>query len=173
MIECDAIQARMPDVVHARASWTEAERTHLVGCESCAKEWRLVQSAAALFRDTVVDIEAIARRLRSRAAAPLPTPSLQRTPRRGARLALGILAAAASVLLLVKVLPNGVPAVRPSTPATAVAVLPELDGLTETQLEKVLSELTVVEETVTPMRLPRLGDLSEAQLEQVLRDLEG
>lgn len=173
MIDCDAIQARMPDVVHARTTWTEAERTHLVGCDSCAKEWRLVQSAAALFRDTVVDIEAIARRLRSRAAVPVPTPSLQRTPRRGARLALGILAAAASVVLLVRVLPNRVPVARPSAPASAVAVLPELDGLNESQLEKVLSELSVVEEAVSPMRLPRLGDLSEAQLEQVLRDLEG
>ena len=54
-----------------------------------------------------------------------------------------------------------------------MAVLPELDPLTESQLELVLSALDVADVAVSPMRIPRLGDLTETELEQMLRDLEG
>lgn len=171
MTDCETIRDLMPDLAHGRGSWTEAERGHVAGCEDCGLEWRLVQAGAALHQDAVVNTAAIAERLRMRIAdAPREAP-IARLPWRGGRLALGLLAAAASIALLIGVPGGRRPIVAP--PPAAVAVLPELDQLSESQLEAVLADLDVLDARVSPMRLPRLGDLTDTELEQVLRALEG
>lgn len=173
MTICDTLRERMPDVALGRASWTEAERLHLAGCADCAREWRVVAAGSVLGQQTVVDVSAISERLLARLRDEAAAPAVRRLPWRGAGIGIGLLAAAASVAILI-----GGPAIRftagtQKANVTSVALLPELERLTESQLESVLSELDLPDVSVSPMRLPRLGDLTETQLEQLLLGLEG
>lgn len=168
MTQCEMIQERMPDIMHRRAAWGAAELAHLGDCADCAAEWRLIEAGAALHQNLVVDAEAILSQLRDRITAT-PATAVLAFPRR--RAGWGLLAAAASIALVF-----GLRHDRPLprvTPAAATALLPELDQLSEAQLEAVLNEVEVSDDAATPMRLPRLGDLNETQLEQMLRELEG
>lgn len=173
MIDCAGIQDQMPERARQQTSWTEAERAHLASCEACAFEWRLVRAGAALQQDLPVDTAAISQQLRARILATPAAAPMARLPWRGVRIGMGLLAAAASIVLLIGVRNHQPSAVETSTATATMAVLPELEPLTESQLELVLSALDVADVTVSPMRIPRLGDLTETELEQVLRDLEG
>ena len=173
MTECESISDRMPDVFHHRDSWSDAERDHLVSCTQCALEWRVVAAGVVLRQALVVDSVAISERVQARLRGEHADPSIRRLPWRGARVGIGLLAAAASIAILIRVPSARRGDEQPAMSVTPVAVLPELERLTETQLEAVLSELDVPDVLVSPMRLPRLGDLSDSQLEQVLLSLEG
>jgi len=173
MNACESVSDRMPDVLHHRASWSEAERDHLTHCAECALEWRVVAAGAVLQQGLVVDSAAISGQLLARVRDEHGGTPIRRLPWRGTRIGLGLLAAAASIAILIRVPATRRVGAPPAVRITPVAVLPELERLTETQLEAVLLELDVPDVTVSPMRLPRLGDLTDSQLEQVLLSLEG
>jgi hypothetical protein len=173
-LNCESLRERMPEVVHGRAPWRAAELDHLAACPECQAEWQLVERAAMLHRDVVVDSGAIAKALTARIAA-LPAEGTTVTPMRPRRLSAGwgLLAAAATVALVFGLRRDPATSVVAGTPTEVTALLPELDGLNEAQLEAVLADVEVTDEGVTPMRLPRLGDLTEAELESLLNELEG
>lgn len=173
MIDCAGIQDRMPELARQQTALTEAERAHVASCEACALEWRLVCAGAALQQDLSVDTAAISQQLRARILAVPADVPMARLPWRGVRVGMGLLAAAASIVLLIGVRNRQHSVVGTSPTMATMAVLPELDPLTESQLELVLSALDVADVAVSPMRIPRLGDLTENELEQLLRDLEG
>ncbi|MEO5798211.1 MAG: hypothetical protein ABIZ70_10670 [Gemmatimonadales bacterium] len=169
MTQCDELQERMPEVAHGRAIWSAVDSSHLADCDDCATSWRLVTAGASLGSKLSVDSAAISEALRARIRATA-APQPRRLPWRSG---LGLLAAAASVALFFGTGRQHPVGSTPVAAAAASALLPELDQLSEGQLERVLSDVDLPDELVSPMRLPRLGDLNEIQLELVLRDLEG
>ncbi|MES2305909.1 MAG: hypothetical protein V4558_10385 [Gemmatimonadota bacterium] len=169
MTDCDELLDRMAEVAHRRSAWSPSEASHLASCADCAASWRVIDTGTSLHSGLSVDAAAISRSLLARVRAT-PEARPRRLPWRSG---LGLLAAAASVALLFG---SGRPRPRaPTIPPVpeASAILPELDRLSEAELERVLSDGDLPDESVSPMRLPRLGDLNEMQLELVLRDLEG
>lgn len=172
--KCQSMQEQMPDVVRGRMPWRVAELEHLSTCADCQLEWQLIEAGAALHQDLQVDTAAISERLRARIAAE-PVADSGVRPLRSRRLpaGLGLLAAAASIALFFGLRTSRVPILPPPTTADVSVVLPELENLTEAQLETVLSEVELADDGAAPMRLPRLGDLTENQLEHLLDELEG
>ena len=160
---------RMPDVLHGRDAWTEADHAHLGSCADCAGEWRVVR-AVRIPSVEPLDTDALAagvlQRLRE---SPVVLPLMRR---RGVRLGLVGLAAAASIavaLLIRHEPPTSTTAFVPSREAT---MLPELDALLDAELEQVLA--TVSEDGDDPLgALPRLGDLTDEELETLLKEVEG
>lgn len=171
---CQSMQEQMPEVIRGRMPWRVAELEHLSVCADCQLEWQLIEAGAALHQDLQVDTVAISERLRARLAAEPVEASIVR-PLRTRRLpaGLGLLAAAASIALIFGLRTTRVPVLPPSAPTEAAKLLPELDNLSEAQLETVLSEVELSDDGSAPMRLPRLGDLTENQLEHLLNELEG
>jgi hypothetical protein len=173
MIDCESIQDRMPDVAHGRAAWTETERAHLAHCADCVLEWRIVRAGMLLHEDTGIVAERVARSVSGRLREPDGSGRIiGRLPWRGA--AIGLIAAAASVLLIVGVVhrDRSRPGVAGDT-VVAVAMLPELQGLDESQLESVLRSLGPTAGDATPGVLPHLEDLTDSELEQLLRSEGG
>jgi hypothetical protein len=161
---------RIPDVLHGREAWTDADRAHLAACDDCAAEWRLVSGVIAAGRQPTIDAavlaEGVLRRLR---AEPVVLPI---RPRRSWRGALIGLAAAASVALAFLVWqPNGTEQVA-VVPTREPTMLPELDGLLEADLEIVLAYIAPVSDE--PLgSVPRIGDLTDEELELLLAEVEG
>lgn len=173
MTDCVSMRDRMPDVALGRDAWTAAESAHLDGCADCALEWRIVRAGTVLAGDTVVAPELIAQavsnRLRSDAGSQLV---IRRLPWRGGLI--GLIAAAASVILVVNVIQhNGSRPRLARDTVAAVAMLPELQGLDEGQLEAVLRSLGPTAGDATPGVLPHLEDLTDSELEQLLRSEGG
>jgi len=173
MIECGSMRDRMPDVAHGRTAWTETEAAHLAGCADCTLEWRVVRAGMVLHEGTEVVADRVAqsvqRRLRTREE---PGRVVGRVRWRGT--AVGLIAAAASVVLVVGLMHHdrsrrGVA----SDSLVAVAMLPELQGLDEVQLESVLRSLGPTAGDATPGVLPHLEDLTDSELEQLLRSEGG
>ncbi len=163
------LSERMPAVALGEARWSGAEREHLAGCAECAAEWEVVRIGSALGRglegefDVDRAVTGVTTRLASEPARVL------RMPRRRW---LALAAAAAVLAVAVLRTPSGpLPLVEPGTAAPVQALLPELDGLGEDELEQVLLVLPAVNR-VGPT-VPGLGDLSEDELETVLETLEG
>ncbi|MES2123193.1 MAG: hypothetical protein V4503_00755 [Gemmatimonadota bacterium] len=168
MTDCERLRDRMPAVAHGSTEWGAEDAAHLRACGECDAEWQLVARGAMLGRSRVVDIDRVARNLSQRLRhEPVAVPGSRW---RSARI--GLLAVAAGIALFFLV-----PITRQPGAAVAgvshVTVLPELDRLSEDQLQAVLTELDAGDDGLSPMRLPRIGDLTEHQLELVLRELEG
>jgi hypothetical protein len=161
---------RIPDVLHGRDAWTDADRAHLAACDDCAAEWRLVSGVIAAGRQPTVDAAALAegvlRRLRTE---PVVLPI---RPRRSWRGALIGLAAAASVALAFLVWqPNGTEQIAVG-PTHEPTMLPELDELLEAELQVVLAFLEPASDE--PLgTIPRVGDLTDEELELLLAEVEG
>ena len=171
---CQSIQEQMPEVLRGRMPWRVAELEHLSSCADCQLEWQLIEAGAALHQDLQVDTVAISEKLRARVAAhPLEDSSVRPLRTRRLPAGLGLLAAAASVALIFGLRTTRVPILPAPTPTEVSVVLPELENLSEAQLETVLSEVEPTDDGAAPMRLPRLGDLTENQLEHLLNELEG
>jgi hypothetical protein len=173
MIECAEMQDRMPGVARGATSWTDAETAHLAACDQCTLEWRIVSAGARLHDRTVVSGDRVAEVVMSRLRdEPAEARPIRRISWRGG--VIGVLAAAASVVLILSAPRLRVPRSGGSDDtATAVAILPELQGLSNTELESVLQSLGSPAADAAPADVPHLEDLSDAQLEQLLHAMGG
>jgi hypothetical protein len=171
MIDCAAMQDRMPDVALVAVAWTDAEAAHLATCADCALEWRIVRAGAGLHADTVVSADRIADAVLTRLRATPPEPrAIRRIPWRGT--VVGVIAAAASVILVLGAPRLRAPGASGMSDSATLAVLPELQGLDDGQLETVLKGLDAGPiDAVVPGQMPHLEDLTDAQLEQLLRTM--
>ena len=68
MSECERLSDRMPMIAQDQAEWTPDEIQHLGECESCRREWELVQLVNRLGVDQglALDPTAIAARVAQR-----------------------------------------------------------------------------------------------------------
>ena len=170
MIDCMTLRDRMPDVAHGVARWSDAEAAHIASCEDCGREWRLVLAGAALQKHVIVSADRVAETVLGRLRSE-PVP-IRRIPWRGS--VIGLLAAAASVLVIVYAprLQRG--GTGSGVDTAVVGLLPELQGLDNGQLETVLQSL---EPSVTDAGVPgesaHLDDLSDAQLTKLLHAMGG
>ena len=169
MIPCDALADRLPDVVHGRATWTDDEARHIAGCDGCAAEWRLVRAGSMLGRGTVLDHDAVATAVLARLRRPDAVPVRPRVP--WSTVALGLAAAASIAFAVVWSRDN---ASVPSPAAPVVALLPELNALTEGELEQVLGLIEAsVPGEAAGVRPAQMSDLTDDELERLLRSVEG
>lgn len=167
MIDCSAMRDRMPDVAREVGQWSDAEAAHLAHCTDCAAEWAIVQDGVALHADLVVPTDRIAQavllRLRTERAV---APAIRRLPWRGS--VIGLMAAAASVVLILYA-PRAHRVARAELVDTTIAaVLPELQGLNDSELEVVLQSLGPTAADAAPGLVPHLEDLTDTELEQLL-----
>lgn len=172
MITCDAVADRMPDVAHGRAAWTDDEAQHMASCAGCTVEWRLVTAGARLGRLAVLDVDAVATAVVQRLRTPDVRAAGPRT--RWSDVVIGLAAAASIAFVFVWRADDGrAPAPTPAV-ARVAALLPELNALTEPELEQVLTviEASVIDEGAG-VTSPRMGDLTDDELEQLLRSVEG
>ncbi len=171
MIDCAAMRDRMPDVALGAVAWTDAEAAHLATCADCALEWRIVRTGAGLHADMVVSADHLAAAVmtRLREAPPEPLP-IRRIPWRGT--VVGLIATAASVILVLGAPRLRAPGASGMSDSATLAVLPELQGLDDGELETVLKGLDSGPiDAVAPGQMPHLEDLTDAQLEQLLHSM--
>ena len=157
------LSERMPAVASGAARWSPAEAQHLNSCEECRAEWTLVQSAARLGQDVEVslDLPAIeAGVLAGLRAAPA-------RPRR-VRPALWLVPVGIAALLALVLLRQ--PSLAPDSVEPTASLLPELETLTSTELESVM---TLLPAAGLPPDPDGFEDLSESEVSSVLKDLEG
>lgn len=168
MTDCASLSERMPEVAHGRAAWSAAEASHLAACPNCAAEWRVILAAARLGAGIVVAPEPVAALVRRGLAE---APARRVFPLRAPTRWLVTLAAAAAILFVVW--PRGSTSTGDvAAGIEAAAVLSELDGLTEAELEAVLDAMAPAPDAgVAPD--PALRDLTDMELERVLRSLGG
>jgi hypothetical protein len=168
MSACEAMQDRMPEVARGRSAWTEAEAAHLARCEECTQEWRLVRVGAGLHARTVIDVDQAATGVLARLRAePVAVQPIRRIPWRGSLI--GLLAAAASVALYVWAPRQAPSAGGEGTDTTVeIAVLPEMQQLSDSELEVVLQALGPTTADAAPGAVPHLEDLTDSELEQLL-----
>lgn len=160
---------RMPEVAHGRDVWTAEDQAHLVGCDSCRSEWILIGCATQLGRDIdgQLDLEALTHRVAKQLGRAVQA---RRTRFRVARWFVPLAAAATLLIVFGTGRPFG--AVRETKALTASVLLPELELLTEDDLELVFD---VVPAAVNPLEqgIPGVSDLGEEELERLLQTLEG
>lgn len=172
MTDCTTVRDRMPQVAGAADSWSSAELAHLASCAECAHEWRIVQAGASLHAGVHVDVERVTQAVMARLRETPGEPGvLARIPWRGS--IIGLLAAAASVAVILSAPRLERPAASGASDTMALAVLPELQGLDEIELESLLQSLGPSAADATPGVLPHLEDLTDSELEQLLRSQGG
>ncbi len=171
MTACERLSDRMPDVARGTASWSRDDADHLSRCASCQDEWELVRAAAThgLALGMRVDAGRLAQVVERRLER---VPAVRPATRAGWRTAWPV-ALAAGVALLLWIGP------RPQQPDAAapevtVAVLHELDDLSDSELEAMLE---AVEDPAAldyrSLDTPEsLGDLSDAELQLLLNSME-
>jgi hypothetical protein len=175
MTECHIIADRMPAVVHGRAEWRPSEAAHLDSCSECRLEWQLVQAGYRLGATDLSDFDparvvaAVASRL-----ASVPAVSASRSVPRVGRWMIGIAAAAALVMLTVRLTaPEATrDVVRPEQVAADVAVLHELDVLNAAELESVLETIPTTAGEAIHVEVTPIGELNATDLERVLQSME-
>jgi hypothetical protein len=156
------LSERMPLVASGRSRWSAADENHLTLCEDCRSEWALVTQAADLGHEVESGLELHA--IEAGVLAGLQAPVRRRSWRPVAWLI--PLAAAATVVFAVL---QGVNRPPPSSPDAVVTLLPELETLSSSELEAMLTLLP--EGTV---RAPDgFEDFTESELSTVIKDLEG
>ncbi len=173
MIECDVMQDRMPAVARGEREWTDVEASHLAGCADCALEWRLVLAGASLHAGVTIDADRIAEQVLARLRAePATVSAIRRIPWRGG--AIGLLAAAASLLIVFGAPRLNGPGVGGASDTAFLAIAPDLSGLDDQQLETVLKGIEPgPTEVVAPNDGMHLEDLTDAQLEKLLHSMGG
>ncbi len=169
MTSCELLSNRMVAVAAGLDAWTDEESRHLSVCADCGAEWRLVRQGRELgARLPTLDLDRVAGGVRARLAAGPAGQDARVVPigsrRRGFRWLVGLATAAAVILAAwyanIRTEPAG--------ESGAALVLTELEGLTSSELEMVLTGL----EAPSVPDGGRLGDLSADELEQVLRSWE-
>ena len=172
MTGCDAMRERMPEVVHGRAEWAGSEAAHLASCADCELEWRIVRAGADLAADTAIRAEPLAELVAQRLRESGSSGSvISRLPWRGGLI--GLLAAAASVVLFVGIARHDRRRLPAAGDSVAAVILPELQGLDAGQLESVLRSMGPTAGDATPGVLPHLEDLTDSELEQLLHSEGG
>jgi hypothetical protein len=173
MTTCTELSDRMPAAALGQRGWTPAEAEHLERCADCRAEWELVRGAARLGTREAwrLDAAAVALGALAQAAAARPGPTHYR------RWLVGGLAAAAAVVLLVRVMPSH-ESVRGSTTSTgsaaAALAIPALDSLSEDELRLVLAGVSGASFGAdAEFDAPGLESLDSTGLEQVLTTMEG
>jgi hypothetical protein len=173
MSDCERLSDRMPAVALGQAGWTADEIRHLSECESCRREWELVQLAsrlgegAGLSLDPAATAAAVLRRLEREQEGRL---------RRRAWSFVGLAAAAAvAAAIWTGGLQGGPSKVQPV--GTEVAglpsiPLPELESLDPAELDSVLQMMDEPSVSGSTADDP-LGDLNDDELESVLDSWEG
>jgi hypothetical protein len=169
MTDCLDLSDRMPAVAHGRLQWSAAEAAHLTECRDCAAEWRIVQAGlqlhAGLTLDSAQTADAVVTRLR---AAPHGRGIIHRIPWRSGLV--GLVAAAASVAIIFSTPKSAtLPPIGVIDSAAAIAILPELQGLNDTQLEAMLHSLGPTAGDAAPGLVPHLEDLTDGELEQLIQ----
>lgn len=174
MIDCSALRDRMPEVAHGADAWTDAETAHLADCAGCLVEWRLVQQGRDLYADLHVDHGRVTAALLREVASDPEVAVIARLPWRAG--AIGLLTAVAASILLLVYLPQrriGTELALVADTAT-LGVLPELQGLNESELQSMLRSITPAPAgEITAGVVPNLDDLTDAELEQLLRSEGG
>ena len=168
---CETLRERMPVLAAGGAQPSEDERRHLGQCPGCAAEWQLVQRAASLGDDVAarIDPETLAAGVLER---------LRREPegvpirRRGWWVA-GLVAAAATIALVLSPLVRNRPDNVEPPALPVVWLVPELDGLETSELLLVLATFAGPSDGDIESGLPLVDDLEALELEQVLRAWEG
>jgi hypothetical protein len=172
MTDCESVQDRIPLVAHGLGEWTAEERAHLNACPECSAEWRIVESVRRMgdIAAARVDPERVNRTVLARLASDRTVARW----RRGGWLT--GLAAAAVLVLMVRVVSRQVRVEMTTAPAATTALhvpLAELETLNTEELESVLEGLDEPLGSGAAPDAPHLGDLDDHQLERVLRSLEG
>jgi len=174
MTMCDRLSERMVAVARGESSWTEEEAAHVASCRDCGSEWRVVSAAAAVgARLPELNIARISARVRERLAEPATSiESGLRARGRGRWTNWAIGLAAAAMLVLAVRLTRKPPTPVPPIAVESALVLSELDELSASELEEVLTELDG-SGGVPGADGSGLGDLTADELERVLRSWEG
>lgn len=160
---------RMPDVLHGRDNWTDADRLHLQSCAECAGEWRVVGSVQVHALEAI-DTDLLAQSVLHRLGEePMALPLRSRA---AWRLGLVGLAAAASVALVVMLRSPSWSTEVGSARQSEPTMLPELDALEDAELELVLAYIAPVSDESLGT-IPRVGDLTDEELELLLAEVEG
>ena len=175
MSDCEQLSDRMPVVALGQAGWTPDEIRHLSECESCRREWKLVQLASRLGEEA-------GRSLQPTAIAAGVLRRLDRDREDGRRRRrvwsfAGLAAAAAVVAALwTGGLQDGPSRVQPVGTAVAGRLsipLPELEDLEPAELDSVLQTMDESAISGSTGDDPALGDLNTDELERVLNSWEG
>ena len=164
MTECTRLSDRMPAVAQGLARWTADEESHLVRCADCTAEWALVRSASASGRKVVQALDA--GRTAERVIAALRQPAVAPRKTRVLRWAVPLALAASVVLLLLR--PRA-PEVPQGESGLTLSLLPEVETLSETDLESVIRLLPVED----PADLGDTDSLTDEELNLMLQDFEG
>jgi predicted anti-sigma-YlaC factor YlaD len=174
MSDCERLSDRMPAVALGQAGWTADEIRHLNECESCRREWELVQLAGRLGEDAGLSLDPAAT-----AAAVLRRVESERREGRLRRRAWSFagLAAAAAVAAAIwtgglQGGPSNVPPVGTEVAGRFSIPLPELDSLEPAELDSVLQTMDEPIVSGSTAEDP-LGDLNDDELERVLNSWEG
>ncbi|MEO5826505.1 MAG: hypothetical protein ABIR59_11505 [Gemmatimonadales bacterium] len=171
MNQCERMRDAMVDVAGHRAGWTDQEAAHLAQCEECRAGWMVISAAAVIGRTLVIDGSRVAGAVRQRLVS---APAIV-TRNRWARIAVGL---AAATLISVGLTSDAlVTTARPDEAGavgTAAAMFPELEALSEPQLEVILATVADPDSVLHDgAALPRLGDLNDKQLEELILSVEG
>jgi anti-sigma factor RsiW len=174
MTDCHIVADRMPAVANGEVGWGPSEAAHLESCPACRLEWDLVRAAQGLGAGVAaaLDTSRIAERVSRRIADSGPvvtSPGL----RPATRWLIGLVAAAALVLVIRPWRPAHSPVMTLPERAAAVSVLNELDDLTPSELESVLEALPSAADALPHVESAPFGDLEPKDLERMLRSLEG
>ena len=168
MTACSRLSDRMVAVASGLATWSAEEAEHLAGCPECGAEWRVARAGRAL-GDSLPppDLGRLVRGVRARLTSEPAAPRAV-TPIGGRRAGwrwVAVVAAAAVVVMAIRLGGR-----RTTIDATAepVGVLTELEELSPSELETVLTELEVAGSRDDGS----LGDLDADELEQVLHSWE-
>jgi len=175
MSDCEWLSDRMPVVVLGQTGWTPDEIGHLDECESCRREWELLQLAGRVGEEAGRSLDPAAitvgvlRRLESER-------EVRRLRRR--TWSFGGLAAAAALVAALwgGGLQDGPSKISRSgtTVAERLSIpLPELESLEPAELDSVLQTMDEPMVSGSTGDDPALGDLSNDELERVLDSWEG
>jgi hypothetical protein len=161
---------RLLAVVQGQARWSAEEAEHLEQCAECRLEWNLVRATRSLGRapaGRVVPARAAAtvvHRLRTEEQVPASVRSFP------ARWLVGLAAVAAIVFAVL--IPGGTMPPDAAASGNEMAVLHELDGLSEAELEIVLETIPPPADAATHVEAAPIGELSATDLERMLHSME-
>ncbi|HMU60423.1 MAG TPA: hypothetical protein PKA66_01460 [Gemmatimonadales bacterium] len=159
-MSCQELSDKMPGVARGKVSWTQEEARHLASCADCRAEWEVVTAGAMVADGAKVDADAVAERVLLRLRTE---PVVKRFPAR--RLFVGLVAAAATVLVVSRVVTT---APLPRGPAAPLSVdVPGLTTLGEDGLAEVLESMAPQWTDTPTIDTPSLDDLDPRELEQV------
>jgi hypothetical protein len=175
MSDCEWLSDRMPVVALGQTGWTPDEIRHLSKCESCRREWELVQLASRLGEDVGLSLDPGAI-----TAGVLRRLDREREDgrRRRREWSFAGLAAAAAVVAAIwtgslQGGPSKVPPVGTVVAGRLSIPLPELESLEPAELDSVLQTMDEPIVSGSTGDDPALGDLNNDELERVLDSWEG